>query len=141
MNIHAMSKASIALALVLFLLTPGALAQTPPPPVKATPANAAAFVGDWDLSGEGSNGPASFALSIKVEGEKLTAVLMRGDTPQGVNEISMVGPKLSLDVEFYNAGASYPAVIVLTPSADKVLFAIDAGVGQMDGTATKKAKT
>jgi hypothetical protein len=72
-------------ALVLVLASPGlsarspATPQPPPIPVKATPQNAAAFLGEWDLSGEGSNGPASFTLSIKPQGETLTAVLKNSD--------------------------------------------------------------
>ena len=134
-------------ALVLVLTSPGlsaqgpATPQPPPAPVKATPQNAAAFVGEWDLSGQGSNGPASFTLSIKPQGETLTAALANSDdVPQAVNEVSMVGSALSLSVTFMNSGNEYPSVISLTPSDDKILMHIEVsnGLAQLDGTAKKK---
>ena len=134
-------------AIVLVLASPGlsaqgpATLQPPPTPVKVTPQNAAAFVGEWDLSGQGSNGPASFTLSIKPQGETLTAVLKNSDdVPQTVNEVSMVGSALSLSVTFNNAGNEYPSVVSLTPSGDKILLHIEIsnGLAQLDGTATKK---
>ena len=150
-----MHKILIASALVLVLASPGLLAQAPVTPqpsatpqkpaalVKATPQNAAAFVGDWDLSGEGSNGPASFTLSIKPQGETLTAVLKNADdVAQTVNEVSMAGSALSLGVTFYNAGSEYPSVVALTPADDKVLLHIEVanGLAQLDGTAKKKTQ-
>jgi hypothetical protein len=131
--------------LVLVLASPGLSAQATaapqPPPVKATPQNAAAFVGEWDLSGQGSNGPASFTLSIKPQGETLTAALANSDdVPQTVNAVSMVGSSLSLSVTFNNAGNEYPSVVALTPSGDKILLHIEVanGLAQLDGTAKKK---
>jgi hypothetical protein len=135
------------LGLGLILATPGSGAQsaarpqTPPAPVKATPQNAAAFIGEWDLSGQGSNGPASFALSLKPEGESLTAALTNGDgEPQTVNKVSVAGSNLSLNVTFYNAGNEYPSVLTLTPADDKILLHIEVadGLAQLDGTAKKK---
>jgi hypothetical protein len=150
-----MHKILIASALVLVLASPGLSAQAPvtpqpsatpqkPPALeKATPQNAAAFVGDWDLSGEGSNGPASFTLSIKPQGETLTAVLKNADdVAQTVNEVSMAGSALSLSVTFYNAGSEYPSVVALTPADDKILLHIEVanGLAQLDGTAKKKTQ-
>lgn len=135
-----------ATALALLLTMPGWSAQAPPAaakPVAATPQNAAAFLGDWDLSGEGSNGPASFTLSLKPQGDTVTAVLTnRDNVPQTVNEISMVGSALALDVTFENGGTDYPAVVSLTPSGDTVALHIEVanGLAQLDGTAKKKAQ-
>jgi hypothetical protein len=108
--------------------------------VKATPQNAAAFVGEWDLSGQGSNGPASFTLSIKPQGETLSVVLTKEDVPQTINGSSMVGSTLSLDVTFINSGNGYPAVVTLTPSGDTIALHIEVagGLAQLDGTAKKK---
>jgi hypothetical protein len=137
----------IALALTSTALSaqapaaPQAPATAPTPPVKATPQNAAAYLGDWDLSGEGSNGPASFTLSLTSEGDALTAVLMNADKEvQTVTDISMAGSALSLNVTFLNGGAEYPSVVTLTPSAEKVALHINVagGLAQLDGTATKK---
>jgi hypothetical protein len=116
--------------------------QTPVAPVKATAQNAAAFIGDWDLSGEGPHGPASFTLSIKPQGPTLTAVLKQEGVPQTVNEISMVGSSLSLDVTFMNAGSGYPSVVTLTPAGDKIMLHIEVanGLAQLDGTAKKKTQ-
>src|SRR4051794_25379377 len=62
-----MRKLLASCALVL-LFAPGVLAQTAPTPVKATPENAAAFLGDWTLNGEGPNGPVAMTLSLTPEG-------------------------------------------------------------------------
>jgi len=139
-------------ALVLILATSGLFAQGAPTPqapprrrpptnVAATPQNASAFVGDWDVSGQGSNGPASFTLSLKPQGETITAVLTNSDgEPQMVNNISLVGSSLSLNVTFYNAGNEYSSVVSLTPSGDKILLHIEVAgrLAQLDGTAKKK---
>ena len=135
-----------ATALALLLTMPGWSAQAPPTapkPGTATPQTAAAFLGDWDLIGEGSNGPASFTLSLKPQGDTVTAVLTnRDNVPQTVNEISMVGSALALDVMFENAGTGYPAVVSLTPSGDTITLHIEVanGLAQLDGTAKKKAQ-
>ena len=73
----------------------------------------------------------------------LAAVLANSDgVPQTVNDISMVGSDLSLDVSFNNAGSEYPAVVTLTPSGDKVVLKIDVsgGLAQLEGTAVKKVQ-
>ena len=73
----------------------------------------------------------------------MTAVLTnRDNAPQTVNEVSMVGSALALDVTFENAGTGYPAVVSLTPSGDTVALHIEVanGLAQLDGTAKKKAQ-
>src|SRR5262245_43741101 len=66
--------------------------------VPATAANAAAFVGDWSIvTVAGQNGATTGVLSIKVDGEKVSAQL---DSPEqghhAINEMQKVGTSLVL---------------------------------------------
>ena len=103
MNSFLVRSCAVSLALTVSLIAVGATleAQTPAAaaqaPAAATPENAAAFVGDWTLSTNGSNGPATTALSIKVEAGKVKAEIS-SDT-QGriaVADITKAGPALVL---------------------------------------------
>ncbi len=136
-----MVRKVVALLFVLFVGVE-LCAQTPaPPPVKATPQNAAAFLGDWDLNGVGPQGPVSFTLSLKRQDNSLTTVFTYQDRPQTVSDVSMVGQSLSLTVTFTSEQGSYPAVVTLTPSADKVELYINVsnGLAEVGGTAKKKS--
>ena len=47
----------------LQMARPAAQAPAAAAPAAATPESAAAFIGDWTITAEGANGPATFALS------------------------------------------------------------------------------
>src|SRR5580765_6456488 len=96
--------------LTLVLASPGLAAQTPAA-VKATAQNAAAFVGDWELSGEGPAGPAYFELSLKPDGQGVRAIVTREAEPQTVTDVSMASTSLVVSVTFVNAGSEYPSVV------------------------------
>ena len=143
-----MLKAIRASVVALSLAVAGLSAQPAAAPkdtstrAKATAQNAAAFVGEWELSGEGTHGPASFTLSIKSKDKALATELKKGETAQTVNEVSLVGSKLELAVVFKSDAGEHPGVITLTPSGEKTLLhiAVDGGLATLDGTAKKKDK-
>jgi hypothetical protein len=96
---------------------------------QVTPAEAAPFVGDWTLALEGPNGPGTFALTVKIEKEKVTG------------EISLDKGTLVLAYTFTYEGNLVDAVVSLTPDKeDKVAAQIDfaGGAYVMTGTAKKK---
>ena len=116
-------------------------AQTPAAPVAATPENAAAFIGDWTLSAEGANGPATFALSVKNDAGKVAGEIsseMQAKTP--ITDVWKGANNLILKYNFDYQGMAVPVVITLTPSGDKIdaQFDFADGAYQMLGSATKK---
>ncbi len=85
---------------------------------KVAPADVQRFIGDWTLALQGPDGPGTFDLSVKVEGEKV------------------------LSYTFPYEGNPVDAAVSLTPEKDgKVAARIDfaGGAYTMSGTATRKA--
>jgi hypothetical protein len=117
-------------------------AQNPAAPVAATPDNAAAFLGDWTLSAEGANGPATFALTLKNDAGKVAGEIsseMQPKTP--ISDIWKGANDLILRYSFDYQGMAVPVAITLTPgTGDKVdaQFDFADGAYQMLGSATKK---
>jgi hypothetical protein len=109
-------------------------------PVAATPEAAASFIGDWTLSAEGSQGPAQFALTIKVDAGKVVGSVVMGGGSLPITDISMRGKTLVLQYNFDYQGSPIDAVISLTPSGDKYTaeIAFAGGAYSMSGTAEKK---
>jgi hypothetical protein len=115
-------------------------AQNAPAPVAATPENAAAFIGDWTLTAEGANGPATFNLTVKNDAGKVVGEIsseMQPKTP--IADVWKGGKDLTLRYNFDYQGMSVPVVVTLTPGADKTDALIDFADGayQMAGTAKK----
>ena len=111
-------------------------AQTP-----ATPENAAAFVGDWNLSVEGAQGPAQIALTIKVEdGKVVGSVAMAGQAAQPVTDVSLSGKTLVLKYDIDYQGNSIDVAAMLTLAGDKTTAQVDfaGGAYSMTGSAEKK---
>ncbi|MEN3338381.1 MAG: hypothetical protein V7647_2057 [Acidobacteriota bacterium] len=110
-------------------------------PAAATPESAAAFLGDWTLSAEGANGPATFALAIKAKDGTVGAEISSEMQPlQQITDVTMSGTSLVLKYMFDYQGTPVPVVITLKPADDKVGAQLDFADGayQMTGTATKK---
>jgi len=122
------------------MLAPAVGAQTPAAPVKATPQNAAAFVGDWALNGEGPSGPIAMTLSLKPEGQTLTVAFGLRDVAQTVGDATVAGGALSVNLSLDTQAGQLPAVLTLTPSEGKTVFLLDAGMGQVSGVAVKTPK-
>ncbi len=115
--------------------------QAPATPAAATPEAAAAFLGDWTITAEGANGPATFALSVKVDNGKVGAEISSDMQPlQAITDITTSGTSLVLKYMFDYQGTPVPVVVTLKPADDKVGAQLDFADGayQMTGTATKK---
>jgi hypothetical protein len=109
---------------------------------QVTVADAAPFIGDWTLALQGPNGPGAFALSLKVEKEKVTGEISNDQLPkQPIRDMSIVDKSLVLGYSFTWEGNPVQAVVSLTPAPDgKMTAQIDFAGGAyiMSGTATKK---
>jgi hypothetical protein len=109
-----------------------------------TPADAAPFIGDWTLALQGPNGPGTFALSVKVEKEKVTGEISSDQLPkQPIRQMSIAEKSLILAYSFTWEGNPVEAVVSLTPAPDgKTTAQIDFAGGAyiMTGTATRQEK-
>ena len=125
----------------LQMARPAAQAAAAAPPAAATPESAAAFIGDWTITAEGANGPATFALSVKNTDGKVGAEISSEMQPlQAISDVTMSGTNLVLKYLFDYQGTPVPVVVTLKPSDEKVGADLDFADGayQMAGTATKK---
>lgn len=111
---------------------------------QVTPQQAAPFIGDWTLALQGPNGPGTFAVSLKVEKEKVVGEVSSDQLPKlPVTSISMADKNLVLGYSFTWEGNPVEAVITLTPGTEgKTAAQIDfaGGAYVMTGTAVKKEK-
>jgi hypothetical protein len=117
---------------------PGARVQPP----QVAPADATPFVGEWTLQLEGPNGPATFALNVKVEKDKvLGEITAPGSDPNPITDVTKSDKSLLLSYTFDYQGNDVFTVVSLTPGPeDKTSAQIDFANGAyvMTGTATKK---
>jgi hypothetical protein len=107
----------------------------------ATAENAAAFLGDWTITAEGANGPATFALSVKAGEGKVTAEISSEMQPlQTITDVTKNDTSLVLRYMFDYQGMAVPVVVTLKPADGKVGAQLDFADGayQMMGTAEKK---
>ena len=110
---------------------------------QASAADVAPFVGDWTLNLEGPNGPAVFDLSVKVESDKVVAMMQSEQmAPTQITDITKTDKGLVLKYSFDYQGNQVGAVATLTPGADKTSAQVDFADGAYVaiGTAVKKAK-
>jgi hypothetical protein len=106
-------------------------------------ADAAAFIGTWELGLDTPQGPMSMNLVVKDDGGKVAAEIsappMLPDV-QKIPDISKDGPGLLLKYVLEAQGMQIPAKILLAPVGDKWKASFDFMDGQftVEGTATKK---
>ena len=116
---HMIRTAVVSSVLIAGLLTLPATAvrAAPDAPQSAgqiTAADAAPFVGDWTLTLEGPNGPATFDLSIKVEQDKVVGEIKSAELPaQAITDITKVDKSLFLRYSFDYQGNQVPTVVSL----------------------------
>jgi hypothetical protein len=107
-------------------------------------ADAAPFLGEWTLTLQGPNGPGTFGLTVKAEGDKVVGEISNEMMPvQAISKISKVDKSLVLAYAFPWEGNSVDAVVTLTPGEEaKMTAQIDFASGAyiMSGTAAKKEK-
>lgn len=119
-----------------------AKAQSAAAPAAATAAQAAPFIGDWVVATEGPQGPATFALTVKVTDGKVGAEISSERMPgkQAISDITKTGEALTLKYSLDFQGNAVPVVVTLTPAAEtlKVTFDFAGGQFTMAGTGTKK---
>ena len=131
----------IVAVISLQMARPAAQAPAAAAPAAATPESAAAFIGDWTITAEGANGPATFALSVKNTDGKVGAEISSEMQPlQAISDVTMNGTNLVLKYLFDYQGTPVPVVVTLKPADEKVgadLISPTASY-QMAGTATKK---
>jgi hypothetical protein len=140
-NVFAVAVATAFSALPLL-----GLAQTPAPaqsaaPAPLKPADAAALVGDWNISATGPNGPATFLLTLKVADQKVVGEISSdamAKTP--ITDIVKSGTAVVLNYSFDYQGMAVPSVITLTPDGETLAVVIDFAQGAytMNGKATRK---
>jgi hypothetical protein len=138
----------VSSVLVMALLSPsgvraaGSSAPVARPAGQVTASDAAPFIGDWTLTLQGPNGPGTFALSLKVEKEKVTGEISSEQLPkQPITDMSIADKRLNLGYSFTWEGTPVEAVVSLWPSDDgKMSAQIDFAGGAyiMLGTASRK---
>ena len=109
----------------------------------ATSADAAPFLGEWVLALEGANGPGTFNVTLKTEGDKVTGEIVSDRMPAtAFTAITKnAGNGLSMSFSFPYEGMTVDAVASLVPAEGGTTNAgIDfaGGAYTMSGTATKK---
>jgi hypothetical protein len=130
----------------LLVALPATAVGTAPDAVQAagqiSAADAAPFVGNWTLTLEGPNGPATFDLSIKVEQDKVVGEIKSAELPaQPITDITKADKSLLLRYSFDYQGNQVPTVVSLVPAEEgKTKAQIDfaGGAYVMSGTAAKK---
>jgi hypothetical protein len=128
----------VAALSVLASMATGAAQQAP----QVAPADAAPFIGEWTLQLEGPNGPATFALNVKVEKDRVVGeIAAPGSDPNPITDVTRSDKSLLLSYTFDYQGNDVFTVVSLTPGPeDKTSAQIDFANGAyvMTGMATKK---
>lgn len=112
-----------------------------PRAVPATPETAAPFLGDWTVAANGNYGPATFAITIKVDAGKVVGEISSAQAGKSaITDIVKAGASLVLRYVMDYQGNGVNVVISLTPGEKQVDAALDFadGAAQMTGTAVKK---
>jgi hypothetical protein len=115
-------------------------AQSVPAAVPATPENAAPFLGDWTLTGNGPNGEATFTLTVRADAGKLVGEISGPQMPRhAISDISKAAVALLIAFNFDYQGNPVPVAVTLTPADGKVGLHMDfaGGAYVLEGGATK----
>lgn len=137
-----MRTTCVSSVLVMSLLSASGVLASAGPAGQVTAADAGPFIGDWTLTLQGPNGPGTFALSLKVEKEKVTGEISSEQLPkQPITDMSIADKRLNMGYSFTWEGNPVEAVVSLWPSDDgKMSAQIDFAGGAyiMLGTAARK---
>jgi hypothetical protein len=132
--------AIVSAIVIQAVLTTAASAQTAASATPATAENAAAFLGDWTISGSGPNGSVTFALTIKADAGKVVGEIS-GEVMarQTITDISKSPTSLLLAFSFDYQGNPVGVALTLTPADGKVGVNMDfaSGAYVVVGGATK----
>jgi len=136
---------SLSLAMACAIGSVALLAQAPATVAAAASVSAAdakPFLGDWNVVGESPMGPFTTSLSVKVEAAKVVANVSSAMQPlTAITEIAKSGESLMLAYSFTYEGNAIPALLTLTPKADKLdaTFDFAGGAFVMTGIGTRAA--
>jgi mono/diheme cytochrome c family protein len=124
----------------LLVVTPPTRPRAQTPAASVTPAQAAAFMGDWLLSVAMGANEATFALSIKDDGGKVVATLSAdGQAPTTVTNPSLAGNNLVLKYVATFGNNAINTVMTLTPDGStlRVSMSVMDGQYELSGSGTK----
>ncbi len=133
---------TIAMASAAAVAAPQTAPATAAPAAALTPAAAAAFMGDWAVAGESQMGPFVVNVSVKEEAKAVVGEISSEiQAPTKVTDVTKNGDSLVLRYSFDYEGNAIPAVLTLTPKADKLdaYFSFADGAFEMGGVGTKAA--
>ena len=132
------SRVAAAFVLVAALATPS-LAQS-----KLPVADAAPFMGDWDLGLDSPQGHVDMSLKLTDAGGMVNAVIGTDAGPIAgsinITDVSIDAGKLVMKYELNFQGMPIPTEVQLVPDGDKWKASFNFAMGQfvVDGTAVKK---
>lgn len=111
-------------------------------PAVVSAADAAPFIGNWNLNLDSPMGPMMMMAMLKVDAGKVAAEVssdQMGKSP--VSELAKQGTNLTLFYSFDYQGQQIPAALTLSSVGDKVNVNLDIAGGAFvaTGTATKAA--
>jgi len=142
-------RRSVVIAAVVGILMAGGASRAAamPQAAQAAPqqistADAAPFLGDWVLTGEGQQGPATFNLNLKVDGGKVVGVISSDQqAATTITDVTKNDKALLLRYSFDYNGMAIQTELTLTPAEEgKVTGTFDfaSGAYVMNVTGTKK---
>jgi hypothetical protein len=134
-----MTLRNVAAAALFVLLAAPAFAQS-----KLPVADAAKFMGDWDLGLDSPQGHVDMTLKLTDASGMVSAVIGTDTGPiagsVNVNDVSIDAGKLVLKYELNFQGMPIPTEVTLIPDGEKwkANFNFAGGQFMVDGTAVKK---
>jgi hypothetical protein len=131
----------IVTALWMSVTLPAA-AQNNAKAVAATPQNAAAFLGEWAITANGSYGDITATLVLKAADGKVAGEITDTNGKHQLSDISKSGDALVAYYVFDYNGMPIDAVVTVAPNEKEkrtdAYFEFANGAAQFAGTATKK---
>src|SRR5690349_6835752 len=92
---------------------------------RVTAAQAAPFIGDWSAAVTSAMGPATYSVSVRVDGGNVVATVGGGMFPPApASEIYLSGKNLILKYASSFQGMSIPGLIAMTPDGSDMLLTI-----------------
>jgi hypothetical protein len=148
--LRSVTRALLSFAVVLATLpvvptlAQGPAAPAAPDALKA--ADAATLLGDWTVAAEGMQGPTTFDMSFKADGDVVVGAINAASMsaePIPITDIRKSGDDVVLWYSFYyDANTLVETAVTLTRSGEtfKAMFDFANGSYYMPGTLTRKPK-
>lgn len=111
---------------IILALALSAPLQAGPAMAAATPENAAPFLGNWTLAGDGPNGSVTFVLAVNADAGKVVAEISGEVMPKiAITDVSKTPTALFLAFNFDYQGSPVPVALTLTPADGKIAMNMD----------------